>query len=106
MSLSPRPNLQITPVTPASIMNLGRLGLSSGLTPIPQDQAAGGKKDMKGKGTAGPKSSGESPTTRKSTKKSGSLPMPSPGLKPIRPGKDSSCRPDAAILVLIYFDSW
>ena len=106
MSLSPRPNLQITPVTPASIMNLGRLGLSSGLTPIPQDQAAGGKKDMKGKGAAVPKSSGESPATRKSTKKSGSLPMPNPGLKPIRPGKDLSYWLDAAILVLIYFDSW
>ena len=107
MSLSPRPNLQITPVTPASIMNLGRLGLSSGLTPVPQDQAADGKKDTKGKGAARPKSSGEPPVTRKSTKKNSSLPMPSPGLKPIRPGKDlSRWLNTPSIGADIYFDSW
>lgn len=102
MSISPRPDLQITPVTPASIMNLGRLGLPSGLTPIPQDQVVGGKKDTKGKGAARPKSVGEPPAKRKAIKKSESLPMPSPGLKPIRPGEYlSRRRPESLALMLI-----
>ncbi|KAF9239884.1 hypothetical protein BU15DRAFT_46179 [Melanogaster broomeanus] len=67
---------RITPVTPASIMNLGRLGISSGLAPIPQ-----APRPEKSKEPAKPK---ETTSAAKGSRKSG-LPLISPGPKPILP---------------------
>ncbi|KAF8843932.1 hypothetical protein BDN67DRAFT_89831 [Paxillus ammoniavirescens] len=67
---------RITPVTPASIMNLGRLGISSSLAPIPQ-----ASRPDKGKEPAKPK---ENPSASKGSRKSG-LALISPGPKPILP---------------------
>lgn len=66
-------------------MNLGRLGLSSGLTPIVQD-ASLPKKNEKGKSVIKPKPPGEASSTRKAPKR-GTLPSTSPSLKSILPGK-------------------
>ncbi|KAH8987823.1 hypothetical protein EDB92DRAFT_1935980 [Lactarius akahatsu] len=62
----------ITPVTPASIMNLGGLGINSGLAP-PTNAAAKGKSAGRGKDTA---------TSTPSTKKGNGLSL---SLKPILP---------------------
>ncbi|KAF9219519.1 hypothetical protein BS17DRAFT_740670, partial [Gyrodon lividus] len=67
---------RITPVTPASIMNLGRLGLSSSLAPIPQ-----ASRPDKGKEPNKPK---ELTSSSKGSRKSG-LALISPGPKPILP---------------------
>jgi len=66
--------LRMTPVTPASIMNLGRLGVSSSLAPVPQPSRADkGKEPARAKDTA-----------PKAPRKAG-LPLISPGPKPILP---------------------
>ncbi|KAH9171371.1 hypothetical protein EDB89DRAFT_1972284 [Lactarius sanguifluus] len=68
----------ITPVTPASIMNLGGLGINSGLAP-PTNAAkidAKGKSAGRGKDTA---------TSAPSTKKGNGLSLVCPSLKPILP---------------------
>lgn len=70
----------ITPVTPASIMNLGGLGINSGLAP-PTNTPAKGKSVGRGRDTA---------TSAPSTKKSNGLSLVSPSLKPILPGKSST----------------
>ncbi|KAH9922539.1 uncharacterized protein B0H18DRAFT_1018074 [Fomitopsis serialis] len=79
----------MTPVTPASIMNLGRLGINSGLAPPSgaQDQGATKKKDGSGRARASSKSANfaEPGRTTRSTDKSTSVPLVSPNLKPIRP---------------------
>ncbi|KIK95577.1 hypothetical protein PAXRUDRAFT_374674 [Paxillus rubicundulus Ve08.2h10] len=67
---------RMTPVTPASIMNLGRLGISSGLAPVPQ-----ASRPDKSKEPAKPK---ESPFASKDPRKSG-LALINPGPKPILP---------------------
>jgi hypothetical protein len=73
-----RPQQPMTPVTPASIMNLGGLGMNSGLAP-PTHAV---KIDGKGKSTArGKDSSSSVPTAKKGNGVSGS------SLKPILPGK-------------------
>ena len=86
MPTSPNPDIQLTPVTPASIMNLGRLGLNSGLTPITQDPPAP-KQDGRGKGAIKPKATGDSIGTRKPIRRGAGLPTTSPNLKAILPGK-------------------
>jgi hypothetical protein len=79
--------VQLTPVTPASIMNLERLGLNSGLTPITQG-SMGPTQDSKGKSTTKPKTVGDQIGTRKPTRKA----LPSPSLKAILPGEKHRCR--------------
>jgi len=65
--------LRMTPVTPASIMNLGRLGVSSSLAPVVQPPRVDkGKEPAKTKETS------------KASRKAG-LPLISPGPKPILP---------------------
>jgi hypothetical protein len=64
-------------------MNLERLGLNSGLTPITTQDSMGLKQDGKGKSTARPKTAGEITGTRKTTRKA----LPSPSLKAILPGE-------------------
>jgi hypothetical protein len=76
-------DVQLTPVTPASIMNLERLGLNSSLTPITTQDSMVLKHDGKGKSTARPRTAGEITGTRKTTRKA----LPSPNLKAILPGE-------------------
>lgn len=67
----------MTPVTPASIMNLGRLGVSSSLAPATQpSQVDKGKEPAKTKDTT---------SAPKSSRKTG-LPLITPGHKMILPG--------------------
>ncbi|KIJ59392.1 hypothetical protein HYDPIDRAFT_118618 [Hydnomerulius pinastri MD-312] len=73
---------RITPVTPASIMNLGRLGISSGLMPASKTPRALGPD--KGKDPAKPKATADSAAASKGSRKS-TLPLISPGPKPILP---------------------
>ncbi|GJE85212.1 hypothetical protein PsYK624_012900 [Phanerochaete sordida] len=78
----------ITPVTPASIMNLGRLGTDSSLTPPnadPNVQQAGNK--AKAKATSRPRSA---------TAGNASKALISPALKPIRPAGGSSSTGNAS----------
>jgi hypothetical protein len=80
-SATGRAQQQITPVTPASIMNLGGLGMNSGLTPpthAVKFDGKGGKSAGRGKD-----SSSSVPTS----KKGNGVPLVSPSLKPILPGK-------------------
>ncbi|KAH7910263.1 hypothetical protein BJ138DRAFT_1192609 [Hygrophoropsis aurantiaca] len=72
---------RMTPVTPASIMNLGRLGISSSLAP---SQISKASKSDKAKEPVKSKLSIESTIANKGAKK-GSLPLISPGPKPILP---------------------
>jgi len=66
----------MTPVTPASIMNLGRLGVSSSLAPALQSsRVEQGKELVRNKDT----------TTASRTSRKGGLPLISPGPKPILP---------------------
>ncbi|KAI0288373.1 hypothetical protein BC826DRAFT_1107776 [Russula brevipes] len=67
----------ITPVTPASIMNLGALGMNSGLSPPKNDFP---KNDGKGK------SAGRGKDAVPITKKGSGVALVSPSLKPILPG--------------------
>ncbi|KAH7919048.1 hypothetical protein BV22DRAFT_1134138 [Leucogyrophana mollusca] len=81
--VAPAPeDVRMTPVTPASIMNLGRLGISSSLAP---SQSAKPARTDKGKEPAKSKLSMETTTINKGAKK-GSMPLISPGPKPILPG--------------------
>ena len=73
----------ITPVTPASIMNLGGLGMNSGLSP-PTNTT---KRDTKSKSAGRGK---DTATSAPSTKKGNGLSLVSPSLKPILPGKTSA----------------
>ncbi|KIK26076.1 hypothetical protein PISMIDRAFT_318607 [Pisolithus microcarpus 441] len=73
---------RITPVTPASIMNLGRLGISSSLAPA--SQASRSVRSDKGKELAKPKPPVE--TTSAKGSRRATLPLISPGPKPILPG--------------------
>ncbi|KAI6107591.1 hypothetical protein EDD17DRAFT_1465514 [Pisolithus thermaeus] len=72
---------RITPVTPASIMNLGRLGISSSLAPT--SQASRGAKSDKGKELPKPKPPAETASAKSSRR--ATLSLISPGPKPILP---------------------
>jgi hypothetical protein len=74
----------ITPVTPASIMNLGGLGINSGLSPPPTSAT---KSDAKSKSGGRGKDTANS---AHSTKKGNGLSLVSPSLKPILPGKSNA----------------
>ncbi|KAH8113859.1 hypothetical protein DFH11DRAFT_1509673 [Phellopilus nigrolimitatus] len=92
----------LSPVTPASIMNLGRLGLSSGLSsptspadgPQNTGPAAAAQAQDKGKGKAASKPSapgpsgagGAKPVSRRTSSASASSSLVSPPLKPLLPG--------------------
>lgn len=85
----------MTPVTPASIMNLGRLGISSSLTTaaVPTSQKADGVKD--------PARARKTPDSSAPTKgsKKGALPFINPGPKPILPaGTPSSVNAGSSAL--------
>ncbi|KAH9886435.1 hypothetical protein C8Q73DRAFT_658434 [Cubamyces lactineus] len=83
------PPSQITPVTPASMLKLGRLAVSSALTPQP-----GGQEDATvHKGKEG-KTSGRS-SRAKAADKAAAAPLTSPGLKPIRPAGNAVMTPIA-----------
>lgn len=80
-TLPTQDEVRITPVTPASIMNLGRLSVSSSLAPVTQPSRADkGKEPVKTKDTT---------SAPKGSRKPG-LPLISPGPKPILPG---TCTP-------------
>ncbi|KII87598.1 hypothetical protein PLICRDRAFT_54681 [Plicaturopsis crispa FD-325 SS-3] len=86
---------QLTPVTPASIMNLGRLGLDSGLAPL--TPAVSGS--TKGKGPARPKvSTAELHPRGKPGKKNSAAPLGSPSLKSILPAGNVSPNPGPSAL--------
>lgn len=78
----------LMPVTPASIMNLGRLGTNSALAPPSMtSQPTFLDKPAKAKGTGRARSSTLSTPQASTTKATpSSLPLISPSLKPIRPG--------------------
>ncbi|KAF9456479.1 hypothetical protein BDZ94DRAFT_1275526 [Collybia nuda] len=78
---SPEFNPQLTPVTPASIMNLGRLGIDNRLTPARQMLPP----EMRPKGASKNKASTNSPTRSKSGRKATTGSLASPGLKAILP---------------------
>ncbi|ETW77996.1 hypothetical protein HETIRDRAFT_157404 [Heterobasidion irregulare TC 32-1] len=81
MSSTPTPNF--TPVTPASIMNLGQLGTSSSLAP-PQNSSMS---KASGKAKAPSRRSREPSSSSQAIKKpSAGTPLVSPSLKPILPG--------------------
>ncbi|KAI0792325.1 hypothetical protein C8Q75DRAFT_593217 [Abortiporus biennis] len=71
----------LMPVTPASIMNLGRLGTNSALAPPPPSNNSGAAQQDKQKRT-----SGRTRSSTVSSARGSSIPGPSPVLKPIRPG--------------------
>ncbi|EIW78352.1 hypothetical protein CONPUDRAFT_145615 [Coniophora puteana RWD-64-598 SS2] len=80
----------MTPVTPASIMNLGRLGISSSLTAGGPADAGSGNKGKEGSRAKEGASAAASTSTSTSiskggSSKKGSLPLISPGPKPILP---------------------
>ncbi|KAI0942077.1 hypothetical protein AcW1_009602 [Taiwanofungus camphoratus] len=87
MSVS-APPAHMTPVTPASIMNLGRLGINSTLAPprAVQDSSGAKRKDASSKGKSPTRTN---PTTEPSkaprANKASNVPIISPSLKPIRP---------------------
>ena len=84
----------LTPVTPASIMKLGRLGTNSALVPTavvtqpPSGGSMAGEKTMKGKPMTRSRASTISTVaqSQSNAKSSASMPLVSPSLKPIRPG--------------------
>ncbi|EJC99373.1 uncharacterized protein FOMMEDRAFT_142904 [Fomitiporia mediterranea MF3/22] len=84
----------LSPVTPASIMNLGRLGLGSGLSsPAPEghtqtqtQSVEKGKGKAKTKSPPNPKPSNTSTTTKSVSKRRSSTSLISPSLKPLLPG--------------------
>ncbi|THH17561.1 hypothetical protein EW146_g3288 [Bondarzewia mesenterica] len=84
-----------TPVTPASIMNLGRLGTNSSLAP-PSQNAISCKADGKSKSSSS--RSRERPSAMQLPKKAVGNPLISPSLKPILPG---TCFRRLSSLVLI-----
>jgi hypothetical protein len=71
----------LTPVTPASIMNLGRLGINSSLAPPSREQTS-----AVGKGTARLKANADSTGRSKASKKATPGNLVSPSLKAILPG--------------------
>lgn len=79
---SPDFNPHLTPVTPASIMNLGRLGINSSLGPARQMLPP----EAKPKGTTKPKAFAEPPARSKPARKNTTGSLASPGLKAILPG--------------------
>jgi hypothetical protein len=79
----------ITPVTPASIMNLGGLGMNSGLAPPT-------KCDSRGKSVGRGKDASHSGPT---TKKGSGVSLVSPNLKPILPGNLSFTTPSSSALI-------
>ncbi|KAG1736077.1 uncharacterized protein EDB91DRAFT_1055843 [Suillus paluster] len=88
--------LPMTPVTPASIMNLGRLGISSSLTTAP---APTSQKADRAKEPAKAKIAPDSGVSTKCSKK-GSMPLISPGPKPILPaGTPSSLNSGSSALL-------
>jgi hypothetical protein len=105
---SPSPSLQrpmpdpsgdapLTPVTPASIMNLGRLGLDSSLAPPSQRTS---KSNANAKALA--KAKAESSAKSKTNKQAPTGSMVSPALKPILPGNCTriSCSHSRLIWIL------
>lgn len=84
----------VLPATPGSIMNLGRLGTESSLTPPISELDGQQAGSNKGKTKAGsrPRSATTSAGTKAAPGASGVV-LISPGLKPIRPGK-SQLHPD------------
>ncbi|KAG8216745.1 hypothetical protein J3R82DRAFT_6959 [Butyriboletus roseoflavus] len=80
-ALPTQEDLCMTPVTPASIMNLGRLGVSSSLAPTTQPSLVDkGKEPAKTKDTTSPP---------KASRKPG-LPLIAPGHKPILPARSAA----------------
>lgn len=92
----------MTPVTPASIMNLGRLGINSALAPPSraQEQVLHTRKDGNGRARAASKSAAFAEPGRAtwSTDNAVSVPLTSPSLKPIRPGESYGCAPSHSML--------
>ena len=86
---TPTPQEHITPVTPASIMNLGRLGQHGALAPPPQPQSVQIPNRTQDKATRSRASSRPRSATvnGQASGSRGSLPTVSPALKPIRPGE-------------------
>ncbi|KAF8068736.1 hypothetical protein FPV67DRAFT_1414466 [Lyophyllum atratum] len=88
---SPQFNPHLTPVTPASIMNLGRLGINhsaTGMTPLTR-QVMPHKADAKGKSaasTSAAKPKATEASRNKSTRKTATGSLVSPNLKAILPG--------------------
>jgi hypothetical protein len=84
-SASPSPSLNphLTPVTPASIMNLGKFGLNRRLAPASDSSVV--KPEQKNKPPARPRAVTDAAVRGKSIKKS-AAPNPSPNLKAILPG--------------------
>ncbi|OBZ67906.1 hypothetical protein A0H81_12376 [Grifola frondosa] len=89
------PPSHLIPVTPASIMKLGRLGVSTALVPEPSGQNSGGK-PKKAHAKTSPVS--ESSKASKAVDRAASAALISPGLKPIRPAGNAttSSAPSAA----------
>ena len=89
---SPNSNQLLMPVTPASIMNLGQLGINSSLSP-PTRQTVPSKPDAKCKGAAKQaKTNVEAPTSSRTRtpRKPTNGSLVSPSLKAILPGLSSS----------------
>ena len=82
----------ITPVTPASIMNLGGLNMNSGLAP-PTNAA---KSDGRGTSVGRGKDASHSVPTKKGS----GVALVSPSLKPIRPGNFCFTTPSLCALII------
>lgn len=76
-AMSAQEDVRITPVTPASIMNLGRLSVSSSLAPVARPLRTDKGKD--------PAKTKDVVSAHKGSRRAG-LPLISPGPKPILPG--------------------
>ncbi|PCH35201.1 hypothetical protein WOLCODRAFT_139798 [Wolfiporia cocos MD-104 SS10] len=85
----------IAPVTPASIMKLGRLGTSSSLSPpIPSTSTGVTQKKVgtveKGKSAAKATAAGDPSKSSRAADKASNVPLVSPSLKPIRPAGNAT----------------
>ncbi|CCL99202.1 uncharacterized protein FIBRA_01217 [Fibroporia radiculosa] len=91
---APAPVPNMTPVTPASIMNLGRLGIHSS---VPQNPIPSGSKKVDGSvKRKSIESSGEYSKTPRSAEKGSAVSLVSPSLKPIRPAGNTPLLQPAA----------
>lgn len=81
--MSPNFDHHLMPVTPASIMNLGRLGINTSLAPLPSQPS---KTDQKAKSPSRHRSSIESAARGKPARKGPGGSLLSPSLKAILPG--------------------
>ncbi|TCD70699.1 hypothetical protein EIP91_002075 [Steccherinum ochraceum] len=81
----------LMPVTPASIMNLGRLGTNSALAPPPlASPSLGPEKTAKAKPAGRSRASTVSMQSNPTKSTANSLPLVSPSLKPIRPAGNAT----------------